>query len=251
MSNHEFYEEEIGRINYIYEEEIARLKSKGYDVCVIEAKDTLGHENDYLYMWKEMEDGKSDWIEIGPVYDQNFLYGKSFVIPTDKNGVRIGPHVASLTPIRPLTHPPEQAPPPKGSAAPKDKKLDRLRDDFIYYKANDYRFMLRKKRDTFHLTVYRRSEPKGKEIDLGPYEGLIEKICEELDIDIADIRRLKAKGWNFGSTAAGAVTARRMKDGHRGVAYIGINEGPVAKLLKKYDVKIEKNGDEDEKNKDE
>jgi len=237
-----------------YKKLIARKEKEGYQLCVIYAEETPGLKDDHLCMWKKMADGKLDWIEIGPLDDEkiDFLIGRDLETLLDEDGVPIGPPVALLEPTHPLTHSSKgQAPPPKGSAAPKDKKLDRLRNDFIYYKANDYRFMLRKKRDTFHLTVYRRSEPKGKEIDLGPYEGLIEKICEELDIDIADIRRLKAEGWNFGSTAAGAVTARRMKDGHRGVAYIGINEGPVAKLLKKYDVKIEKNGDEDEKNKDE
>jgi hypothetical protein len=192
MSNHEFYEEEIGRINYIYEEEIARLKSKGYDVCVIEAKDTLGHENDYLYMWKEMEDGKSDWIEIGPVYDQNFLYGKSFVIPTDKNGVRIGPHVASLTPIRPLTHPPEQAPskisPPEHAApaaSEEDKKWETLEKELVHYKTDGSKFRAREISGGMRLLIRKKVDGKWKDHYIGSYRGRLKKLCAELGIKVA------------------------------------------------------------------
>jgi hypothetical protein len=228
-------------------EVIVRLKDQGCTPYVAEYIDSAGcHEHIYLFMRKNI-----DWVRIGPWRDEyrqiiNELGMDLHVIPLSDCPLvtlpsKEKPPVKEL-PTHPLTHPPKgQAPPPKEL-----EKLARLKSDFMHYKANDYLFMLRKKKDTFHLTARRRDDPRSKEIDLGPYDGLIEKMCEELDIDIADIRRWKAEGRNFGSTSRGSVIARIMKGGKRDVKYVGLYEGPIVKLLEKYDIKIksEKNGDE-------
>jgi len=138
-----------------------------------------------------------------------------------------------------LTNPPEgKVSPPEESVTPQNKNMDRLRNDFTYYKTNDYLFMLRKKKDTFHLTACRRGDSKSKEIDLGPYDGLIEKMCGELDIDIADIQRLKAEGLVFRRDSRGYLRARGTKDGARPDEYIGPYEEPIIKLCKKAGVEI-------------
>jgi hypothetical protein len=219
---------------------IVRLKDDGYQPYVAVGYDRLWCEYLYLFMWKTVN-GKLKWAKIGPYGDEKMRLLKELgmylkIPPSD--GSPITPPSEEL-PTHPLTRlPVKQALPPKEPAASSE---DRLRSDFMYYKTNDYVFMLRKKKDTFYLTVHRRSDSKGKEIDLGPYEGLIEKMCEELDIDIADVRRLKAKGWNFRrSVAKGSLTARGTDEtGKRREFYIGVYEGPLVKLCKKYGIVIE------------
>jgi hypothetical protein len=223
---------------------MVRLIDGGYQPYVTIEYDRQGYEYPCLFMWK-MADGVFDRIKIGGYGEERMRLlrelGMDLKMPL-ADGVLVGPPVAPPEPTNPLTLSPKgQAPPPKGSAAPEDKNLDRLRNDFAYYKTNDYLFMLRKKKDIFHLTASRRGDPEGKEINLGRYDGPIEKICEELDIDIADIRRLKAKGWNFRrSVAKGSLTARGTDEtGERREFYIGVYEGPLVKLCKKYGIVIE------------
>jgi len=234
----------------MYREKIAHLEDEGYDnLCLIGTKDMLGHRYDYLYMWKKNVDGKIDWVEIGPLRDQDSWAGGLY--PLDKNNVSICPPVvrpevilgdeseAKFSFIGPLvmspgshdhlTHPSKEQ--------PDEKNVNRLRDDFAYYKTNNV-IRLKKIGGSWHLMKYEKGDirGKGRGTDLGLYEEL-NKICEELDIDISCIRWLKAEGYHFRLASSGALTARA-KGGERDEIYIGVYEGPIVDLCKKNGIKI-------------
>lgn len=212
-----------------YKRLIARKEKEGYELCVIYTTDMPGLKDDHLCMWKKMADGKPDWIVIGPLdaEKEEFLIdrGKTLVTPIDENGMPRGLPVALLEPARPPTRFPDWQAPPS------------LMDELMHYKANGYVFRPMKKGNTLHLKVYRRGDDS-KKIDMGPYGGPIEKMCEELDIDVADIRWLKKNGWHFMVSPRGYLIARLMKDGKRPPKYLGIYEGPLKKLCEKYGVDV-------------
>jgi len=205
-----------------YRVTIARLEDDGYKLCEVKTEDTLGHQHYYLYMWKRAADGKLDWVEIGPIFDRDILRFIVVATPLGKDNRRIGPPVVSPGSPNPLTRPPEE---------------QRLKLDLEYYRTRGYVIQPRKRGGIYHMVAQRRGDKEGDVIDVAPYE-MVAPICEELDIDISDIRRLKAEGYNFGRASSGAVTARMMKNGIRDVVYIGVYDGPVVDLCKKNDIKI-------------
>jgi hypothetical protein len=243
-------------------EKIIRLARDGYNPYVHEVTDKFDRKHQLLLMWKMM-DGKPDWKEIGRYGDEEKRLlnerGMFLQVPVNPSSpseeeaadeVDQGLYTDDMRRIMNdlganveissdeeraglLTQLAQEKKPPA------DKNLQRLRNDIEYYKKSNYVLTLSKKGYDFRATVYRRDDPNAKKIDLGPYEGPIERIFEELDVDVADIRRLKAEGWIFRQDSRGYLRARTTKGGERPDKYIGPYEGPFVKLCKKHGIDVE------------
>jgi hypothetical protein len=254
-------------------ETIIKKAKDGYRLCV------AGREHKCLLLWK-MVDGVLHLIELGSYDDEKIRFINELGLSLEAPPVYIHPSLSALSQPK-TVHDVEiglfddkmrrllnelgmnlEAPPPSDiepglSATPQpkivkelpthppkeqpdEKTLERLKLDLKYYGANGYVINPRKKKGTYHMVTHRRGESKGDKIDLGLYE-MVEPMCKELDIDIADLRRLKAKGWSFRENSKGELTARGTgDDGKPHEPYMGMWEEPFITLCKKNGIKVKR-----------